>query len=67
MMTFCFNQIPFYLNESEFGEANNDEESPIDGFANFFGWSVKWTNISCCALLYNCKRAVESRFERLFL
>ena len=28
-MTFCFNQIPFYLNESEFGEANNDGESPI--------------------------------------
>ena len=27
-MTFCFNQIPFYLNESEFGEANNDGESP---------------------------------------
>lgn len=29
-MSFCFNQIPFYLNESEFGEANNDGESPID-------------------------------------
>lgn len=31
IMSFCFNQIPFYLNESEFGEANNDGESPIDG------------------------------------
>ena len=53
-MTFCFNQIPFYLNESKFGEANNA------GLAGSFGESGKWMANGHHTMLFDKKRDLSS-------